>query len=308
MEQQTNGTTTFAAPLAAMDGGGPSAPSTTAVTAPPGGSSNGNGVAAMLTVVAVCWYLYTRHYELVMELYARVKALLGLGAAPPTAAGSSPQEAVDEKSASSGVEPAEVVRKLRALNARLYGVQSCGWTVRQLEEFGAAKAAATREVYVDCAEASPSASCAKITHFPTWEIGGKQMPPGMVALDVLNTQCDSMLVATVEAMNADKAQGKKDVATTAAAAEKKTEEAATDAGGDEDDDEPAVLATPPPSSPQKPAATTTTDEDEEAEPPADAEATPEPEIEASPEEAPEPVVVEEEESPAKKPRRRRKRG
>lgn len=209
------------------------------VDAPPTPPAGGNGLAALLTLLAVCWYLYTRHRDAIFALYNRARAILGVGE-PTAAAMEHAPEKLDTPEPPS-VDPAMVLRKLKALNARLYGVQSCGWTVRQLEVFGTAKAAA-REIYVDCAEASESDACAKVSHFPTWEIKGKMMPPGMVALEVLNAQCDSMLVVAMEKMKAAK----------------------------EEDDDASQLQTPPPSSPSKPPATDdTTVYDDDADSPAE---------------------------------------
>ena len=270
-----------------------------AAGAPP--TAGGSGLAALLTLLAVCWYLYSRHREAIMGVYHRTKEFLGVGS---PAAAVAPKKHEDDPRQEPAVDPSMVLRKLKALDGRLYGVQSCGWTVRQLDVFGSAKAAA-REIYVDCAEPSASEACAKVTHFPTWEIKGKMMPPGMVALDVLNAQCDTMLVVAVEKMRA--------------AAAEEDEEAP-----------PSVLQTPPPSSPpadapaeQDDAPETNgdaafsekleTDDDEKTDDEKKAEGDPEPADERAPEPAPEPgpepadTKVPTPEPEAKKPRRRRKR-
>lgn len=209
------------------------------VGAPPTPPAGGNGLAALLTVLAVCWYLYTRHRDAILALYNQAKAILGVGS--PTAVNVERRAEKLDAPEPPSVDPGMVLRKLKALDGRLYGVQSCGWTVRQLEVFGDEKAAA-REIYVDCAEASESDACAKVSHFPTWEIKGKMMPPGMVALEVLNAQCDTMLVVAVEKMK------------TAAAKE--------------DDTASVQLQTPPPSSPSKPGTNTTTVDEDDADAPA----------------------------------------
>lgn len=205
------------------------------VSAPPTPAAGGNGLAALLTVLAVCWYLYTRHRDAILALYNRARAILGVGS--PTAVKHRAPETQPDAPEPPSVDPGMVLRKLKALDGRLYGVQSCGWTVRQLEVFGDEKAAA-REIYVDCAEASESDACAKVSHFPTWEIKGKMMPPGMVALEVLNAQCDTMLVVAMEKIRA--------------------------AAAKEDDTASVQLQTPPPSSPSKPGTATVVEDDADA--------------------------------------------
>lgn len=275
---------------------------------PPGGRGK---LAFFLFAITICWYLF-QHRERFQRLVQKFAANY-LGAAPPPsiAAGAG------GPGGGEGVDAEAVVRKLSALNAKLYGVDRCSWTTKQLDAFGPAKEKA-RTLYVDCA-AEPDMCAKKVTHFPNWEIDGKLMPAGMVELHVLNAQCDAMLVAEREAANvAPKPKPDPDVSASEAEAD-------------------GPLTTPPPPSP---VVSVTEEEEEEqqqkpvieeevqaekvvvaAPTPTEAKATEEAAAPPPPPPTPTPTPAEaakaeeeEEEAPApppppeKKPKRRRKRG
>lgn len=144
----------------------------------------------MFIILLAAVYYVVRFSPAVQQMMARMfvalRQLVGPylgGTAPPGVgnAGSAPPDS------------AMLVSKLQALRARFYGSESCQWTVKQLELFPEAVRRSVRDsIYVDCS-VKPEA-CAAVTHYPTWEINGAMMPPGMVALQQLNTQCDAIFV------------------------------------------------------------------------------------------------------------------
>ena len=150
-----------------------------------------------LCVLLGCYYLvfYQEKVLAFVQLCAaRIRSLLYGGGEEASSPASSPS------SDAPSINDSGLLLKLRALNAKLYGSMSCGWTAQQMEVFSpATKAVIKEEVYVDCA-VQPSA-CGKVTHFPTWEIGGEIMPPGMVSIEVLGAQCDALLVEMAKQNN-----------------------------------------------------------------------------------------------------------
>lgn len=146
----------------------------------------------VLAACAMAYLLYLRRDQIgaqLMQLRAMAMRMLGMSV--------DDDEAHDHRGA---IDPAIVMRKLVALRAKLYGVSSCGWTVRQLAEFAAVEKNATADLYKDC---SDRAACpSHVTAFPTWEIDGNVMPPGYVKLEVLNAQADALLLLAKEQQQA----------------------------------------------------------------------------------------------------------
>ena len=144
----------------------------------------------MFIVLLAAVYYVVRFSPALQQMMARVfdtlRQVVGpyLGATAPPGVGNA---------GSAPPDSAMLVSKLQALRARFYGSESCQWTVKQLELFPEAVRRSVRDsIYVDCS-VKPEA-CAAVTHYPTWEINGAMMPPGMVALQQLNAQCDAIFV------------------------------------------------------------------------------------------------------------------
>lgn len=148
----------------------------------------------VLAACAMAYLLYLRRDQIAAQLMQlRVMAMRMLGM-------SIDDDMARDRGAGGAIDPAIVMRKLVALRAKLYGVSSCGWTVRQLAEFAAVEQNATADLYNDC---SDRAACPPhVTAFPTWEIDGNVMPPGYVKLEVLNAQADALLLLAKEQQQA----------------------------------------------------------------------------------------------------------
>lgn len=169
-------------------------------------------------------------------LYNRLRAIAIGGRPAAPAANTGAAEGVV-------VRTDRVLHKLQALQAKLFGVSSCGWTTKQLDVFGHAKQKAEQLLYVECSDPTKNGACGKVTHFPTWEIDGKLMPPGMVALEVLEVQCDALLIESkARLVEKEKAEEK------AAKAEEPHSKPSDDASQAASDDELHTPSTMSPSS------------------------------------------------------------
>jgi hypothetical protein len=142
----------------------------------------------LIVLFVLCYYAF-QHRDDVVRLVNGIRAQVEAAIGVTSGNARSKQEDSDATKQTS-----RTVAKLDLLNAKLYGTKSCGWTVRQLEVFGDQQQKVQAAMYIDCTE-TPG-RCLKVSHFPTWEIGGEVMPPGMVSLDVLGAQCDAVLMAS----------------------------------------------------------------------------------------------------------------
>jgi hypothetical protein len=255
-----------------------------------------------LVLLAAVYYLY-RYNEVAKTYIDRAMASI---TQTLSSWGIMPNALVAEKAEATHLDITMLVAKLKILDAKFYGTMQCTWTAQQLEAFPQSDREAVRKsIFVDCA--APGDHCKAVTHYPTWKIGGELMPPGMVPLAVLNSQCDAFLIRN----ESNRSNQKKDIDTDTPITSPRAEELQTPpmpapiAGevpylaGDVD---PATL----PAETEEPEEPEATEEPEVAEEPEATKEPEEPEAMEAPKVTEDPVVEAQEPEEPKKSKPRRK--
>lgn len=103
-----------------------------------------------------------------------------------------PDSPADEtKTADKGRESMQrqLLRKMRAMDIKVYGSLHCPWSTQQLAELGIDD---TSEVYVNCD--TNAGGCTAVEAFPSWRIGGK-MKAGFMRVEQASEMLDTLLLA-----------------------------------------------------------------------------------------------------------------
>lgn len=81
-------------------------------------------------------------------------------------------------------EIANVMNYMENEKLQIFGMQTCGWCIKQKEEFGdLIEHTILKGLYIECSDSKNKELCSDVKYTPTWKKNGKIISTGYVPLD-----------------------------------------------------------------------------------------------------------------------------